>query len=80
MHLVNLVDDIGIYILLRPMHGLFDFNMLNLIDDMGIFFVCKPLWYIHRLAEIMVGADEIDRPISSCDSPKGSRKSVRAGK
>jgi hypothetical protein len=80
MHLVNLVDDLGIYLLLRPMHKTFNINLLNLIDDMGIFFVCKPLWYLQRLAEIMLGADEYERPASSLDSSWGGTRKMYVAK
>jgi hypothetical protein len=80
MHLVNFIDDLGILLLLRPIHNMTQVNMLNLIDDMGIFFVCKPLWYIHRLAEIMLGADEIARPLSSLDSSWVSTEKMRVAK
>lgn len=58
MRTANFLDDLGILLLLRPIYRLMHLEMLNTIDDIGILFVAKPLRHLHRLAELILGAEE----------------------
>ena len=57
MGILNHLDDIGIYILCRPLDFLRHMELLNLFDDIGIVLIIRPLGYLYRLAEIIVDAD-----------------------
>lgn len=74
MRFVDIINELGIILMLQPIDDSINFSMLNLIDDIGIFFVCKPLWYIQRLAEIILGVEASDRTVigqpASCVSSR----------
>lgn len=55
MNLINFFDDLGIYLLCRPLDILHRLQLLNLFDDMGIVLLIQPLGYLHRLSEFLVG-------------------------
>jgi hypothetical protein len=57
MGILHHLDDIGIYLLCRPLNFLRHMELLNLFDDIGIFLIIRPLGYLYRLAEIIVDAD-----------------------
>lgn len=54
MGILNHFDDIGIYLICRPLDFLRHMNLLNLFDDIGIVLIIRPLGYLYRLAEIIV--------------------------
>ncbi|KAI9046955.1 hypothetical protein LZ554_009030 [Drepanopeziza brunnea f. sp. 'monogermtubi'] len=48
-YLINLIDDIGIYLLFQPMQHLFqNIEFLNFLDDLGIFLIIRPLGKLDR--------------------------------
>jgi hypothetical protein len=54
MGILNHLDDIGIYLLCRPINFLRHIDLVNLFDDIGIVLIIRPLGYLYRLAEILV--------------------------
>ncbi|KUJ08372.1 uncharacterized protein LY89DRAFT_691222 [Mollisia scopiformis] len=63
MNLINFFDDLGIYLLCRPLDFIHRLQLLNLFDDMGIVLLIQPLGYLHRFADIVIRADEEDRTL-----------------
>jgi hypothetical protein len=57
MNLINFFDDLGIYLLCRPLEFLHHVQLLNLFDDMGIVLVIQTLGYLHHSADTMFRTD-----------------------
>jgi len=58
MKILNFLDDVGNFLICRPLLYLAQFKYANFFDDVGIFLVVRPLWWLYRVAEILAELTE----------------------
>ncbi|KAF7865393.1 hypothetical protein EAF04_006369 [Stromatinia cepivora] len=71
---LNLLDDLGILVLCKPLLELCNVEWISLFDDMGIFYLCEPIGAIRRvLRKLKIGRVDRERGGGSCLGSKSSK-------
>ena len=58
MKILNFLDDVGNFLICRPLLYLAQFKYANFFDDIGISLVIRPLRWLYRFAEFLVELTE----------------------
>ncbi|CAD6444214.1 74513b46-0f8a-44d8-bf6b-c9d301cbb132 [Sclerotinia trifoliorum] len=73
---LNLLDDLGILLLCKPLLELCNVEWISLFDDMGIFYLCEPIEAIRRaLRKRKIGRVDRQRGGGSCLGSMSSKTS-----